>query len=149
MIVQMSEVLQKRLDDVTNWSQSVSTAPRGTQDGRSWAIDEFVAQSDGIPDLTKPTDEATKAIFSRETLENQYSKAREADSGGKKGDFAFATSQSDMLSGFHRDFTARHKSRIRRIAHETAARAFLGCKSGAIQTSVLSYFQLMAELTGE
>lgn len=83
-------------------------------------------------------------FFDRSDLESEYVLAI-GGSRGSKQDMAMAKVQSDFVSAVERDFMQRHRSRIRRLSHETAARSFNGSDLGVIQSGVLFYVQRQSQ----
>lgn len=82
-----------------------------------------------------PTDRIN-TLCDRTEAESLY----EADDNTRQ-DKALAKVQSDLLSAIAREYTARHKSRIRRFAHAAVVRKHAGSEQGVFISNLMQYIQ--------
>lgn len=131
--------LQTLVDELKDGCTKLSTGLRGSDQPR-WMLvgsdDPPVSQLDG---------DATHARFDRSEIERSFTQVREGKDAGTRQDIALLKVQSDFVSALERDFTARHKTRIRRLAHETVFRQHHGSDRGYLTTGLLYYLQLQLQ----
>lgn len=128
--------LQKLVDELKSGCDSAARGLRGSGQTR-WML---VGSSDAP---VSPLDaEQTHSRFDRAELERTFTQIREGKSAGTRQDVALSKAQSDFISAMERDFTARHKTRVRRLAHEALFRQHHGSDRGYLTTGLLYYLQL-------
>lgn len=85
---------------------------------------------------------AIKKLFDRNEAGEKYIKAISSDKTTKlKQDLALLKNQNDVLAGMERDFEMRHRTRIRRLAHESLAKSHAGSDRGVFNALLLAYLQ--------
>ncbi len=80
-------------------------------------------------------------LFDRTEAEEHYVEAYEDRENRNRQDMAVAKVQSDQLSGSERDFVLRHRTRIRRAAHEAVSKKHMGSDRGVLTASTEYYLQ--------
>lgn len=80
-------------------------------------------------------------LFDRKEAEENYIMALEQPKDHTRQDLAVAKAQSDFLSASERDYTLRHRTRIRRMAHESVARVHTGSSRGSLTSNLEFYLQ--------
>lgn len=126
---------QERLDEIRDDSKTLARGMRCLE-APHWF---FSRSSNGNKKPGKFDFEGVYNLFDRIEAETNYMQAIE--SGGSKQELAIASNQSDILSGMERDYLARHRSRIRMLAHEATARRHNGSDRGVIQSALMMYFE--------
>ena len=136
------EKFQARLDEARADCRTFARGARGLEQPR-WF---FSRGTDGVERPGKFDFDGVHELFDRTEAEENYMQAIETSgdgsgSGGIKQELALASNQSDVLSGMERDFFMRHRSRIRKLAHETVARRHSGSTKGAMQSALILYLE--------
>lgn len=100
-------------------------------------------------DIVGPFDlDGIHEMFDRSDLEKDYVNAiTGVDKTAVKQDLSIATAQSDILSGIERDYLARHRTRIRKLAHESVAKRHSGSVHGMMQAGLLHYLEYQMQRT--
>jgi hypothetical protein len=90
-----------------------------------------------------------KELFDRAEAAAQYANAKNPS--GKRQTTAIAKLASDLLSSFERDYRMRHRTRIRRLAHESVAKSHAGSDVGIFVAGLLQYmqYQIQRESAGK
>jgi hypothetical protein len=136
---------QERMDELKAQCKLVGQGLRG-QDQLPWMLLE---KAEGAAASDKPGKfdfDGIHDLFDRSEAEEAYVQAITGEGGNDgdgpiKQDLALASNQSDVLSGLERDFLARHRTRIRRLAHEATAKRHGGSVHGMVQSSLLTYVE--------
>lgn len=136
------QVFQDRIDELQHLCDRVSTGLR--RGSSQWA---FSANDSGTPRPAKHDDEGWRNVFDRAEAAQNYADAIEQAAQGAsrtRQETALAKVQSDILSGWERDFMMRRRGRIRRMAHEATVRAFHGSERGVFRSGIMAYLEFEA-----
>lgn len=127
----LAKKLQKRIKDLQNYCKALGKGLRNLQKS-SWGFSE----ADDYP--TYFDSQKLRQFFDRSEITSDYMKAKEE---GTKQDLALAKQQNDILSALERDFIARRRTRLEKLAIESVFRNHAGSNFGVFQLNWLAYFE--------
>lgn len=139
MSAQIDSVFQKKLDDLKEMSESLMKGLRGEAEPR-WGL--FSGDVSGLDW------EAIHEEFKREELEKAHKEVYKFDKTESEptGDAMVLKAQADFLSALERDFTMRHRTRLRGIAHDAGRRYGMQHSKGVLQNIIITFLQDMITL---
>ena len=138
MNIKMVTVFQEVLDALQASSKKFSQGMRGKKQ-LGWMLGE---------DDTRPGKfdfEKIQALFDRSQAAEQFAEVMENSPNSVRQQQAVAKNQSDYLSGLERDYRMRHRSRIRYLAHEAAAKLVAGDDRGVLVAGLGSYLDIQSK----
>ena len=132
---------QTLLDEI---KADCATIGRGlrNQVQRRW---QFSSKIDGAEKPGKFDFDGVHELFDRTEAEENFVQAVETPAEHTRQDLAVAKVQSDIISGMERDFILRHRSRIRRLAHESKGKTHTGSGRGVLQNTLLFYLEAQTQ----
>lgn len=137
------KVFQDRVDELRRLCGHMSDGLRSGQP--KWA---FSTEDEDAMRPARHDDEGWRSVFDRSEAAQNYADAIEQAAQGVsriRQETAIAKVQSDILSGWERDFMMRRRGRIRRMAHEATTRSFHESERGVFRSGIMAYLEFEAQ----